>query len=483
VTLSLVVSVVARLVLAAVFLWAGLLKLIALPPARDALSAFGLRGRPAHIIGWVLPFIEIAVALALVWPATAFAGAVVSLLLLSVFTFLIYSTLQRGDAPPCNCFGTVSAKPMDQRTLWRNGVLLLLAAAAVTAGLPDPGPSLVAWAGTGAWGGHLGGALVIVSLGLVIVLIGILQMFRQSLDTQRDLQASVAALERMVDQRAAVPAHRAGAAMEEGLPLGAPAPWFESLHSLLSDGRPLLLFSGNSACGSCTALAPRIRQWAADYRDHLRIVALYDSSSLVARTFGDNVTVIGGAAADIAASYRLQWTPGAVLVDRNARIASPVAFGEEAIASLVTTAASADSNPTMPLARLFDHGDSGLRIGTPAPPIDVVGSAERVLLFWRDSCPHCAGIASDVQRWGRDATRHTSSAELVVVNWSGEPVGIDGVPVVSDPAGKVAQSFGVQGTPSALRIDAEGRIASAVAIGGVNVLALMGLKAQESRPH
>lgn len=479
-TLALAAAVVARVVLAAVFLWAGLLKLMALPPARDALAGFGINGRVGLAVGWTLPVVEIVVALALIWPATALAGAVVSLLLLAAFTALVFVTLRRGAAPPCNCFGAISARPIDRSTITRNVVLTTTAVVAVVVGMSDPGPSLVAWAG----GGAVGGGLVVACASLAIALIGTIQILRQSLDTQRDLQAAVAALERVADQRAAVPAHRAVAAIDEGLPLGAPAPGFESvqadgssvtLDSLLSDGRPLLLLSGNSDCGSCAALVPQVKQWAASHRDRLRIVALYDSASHLARSFGDDVLVIGGGAASIAASYRLHWTPGAVLVDPNGRIGSPVAFGVDAIAALVTTATSTDRDATKPLASLFQAEGTGLPIGSRAPDIEGGGDVDRILLFWRASCPHCAGISADVRQWGAASTRRPST-ELVVVNWSGEPAGIDGVPVVSDRSGLVSQSFGVAGTPSALLIDAGGRVASAVAVGGPDVLALLGVE-------
>ena len=45
-------------------------------------------------------------------------------------------------------------------------------------------------------------------------------------------------------------------------------------------------------------------------------------------------------------------------------------------------------------------------------------------------------------------------------------------PVALDPTFAAARSFGAGGTPSAVLVDAEGRIASGVAVGGQSVLAL-----------
>ena len=66
----------ARLVLAAVFLVAGLAKLADLSGSRQAMRGFGVPGKLADAFGLLLPLAELAIAVALILPLTAWWGAV-----------------------------------------------------------------------------------------------------------------------------------------------------------------------------------------------------------------------------------------------------------------------------------------------------------------------------------------------------------------------------------------------------------------------
>src|SRR6266550_8111485 len=76
---------IARVLLAAVFLVAGLAKLVDLAGSRQALRDVGVPAVLARPFGLLLPLAELAVAVALLLPATAWWGALGALVLLLLF--------------------------------------------------------------------------------------------------------------------------------------------------------------------------------------------------------------------------------------------------------------------------------------------------------------------------------------------------------------------------------------------------------------
>lgn len=124
---------VARLVLAAVFALAGAAKLADLPGSRAAVEGFGVPRALAAPIGTLLPFAELATAALLVPEATAGVGAAAALGLLLAFSVGIASSVARGEAPDCHCFGQLRARPAGPPALGRNFALALLAGFLVVA--------------------------------------------------------------------------------------------------------------------------------------------------------------------------------------------------------------------------------------------------------------------------------------------------------------------------------------------------------------
>lgn len=121
-------AVLAAVVVAAVFVVAGISKL-ARPEAwrRDA-AGLGVPRRSAEVV----PFAEIAVgALLLVgWQRATVAW--VACVLLVAFTLLLGWRLAHGQRPPCACFGSLSSRPIGPGHLVRNSVLVAAAVLAAT---------------------------------------------------------------------------------------------------------------------------------------------------------------------------------------------------------------------------------------------------------------------------------------------------------------------------------------------------------------
>jgi hypothetical protein len=91
----------------------------------------------ARPLAAVVVCVEVAVAVLLAVPATARAGLVLALVLLSAFTVAIAAALRRGETAACNCFGRSTA-PMGVRHLVRNALLLTVAGTGLVTGLGGP---------------------------------------------------------------------------------------------------------------------------------------------------------------------------------------------------------------------------------------------------------------------------------------------------------------------------------------------------------
>ena len=119
----------AALVLAAVFLWAGVAKLLRRDDTQASFSALRLPAPAALAV--VVPIVEIALAAALVLRPAIAAWA--ALALIGAFTAVIWLAIARGIEAPCSCFGTARKEPVSTNEIVRNGMLAGLAVLATAA--------------------------------------------------------------------------------------------------------------------------------------------------------------------------------------------------------------------------------------------------------------------------------------------------------------------------------------------------------------
>ncbi len=99
--------------------------------------------------------------------------------------------------------------------------------------------------------------------------------------------------------------------------------------------------------------------------------------------------------------------------------------------------------------------------------------SDTLVLFWNPGCGFCQRMRDDLKAW--EANEVPGKPRLHVVSTGDSEVNrAEGFksPLALDPNFSVARSFGAGGTPSAVLVDAEGRIASEVAVGAQAVLAL-----------
>jgi peroxiredoxin len=139
------------------------------------------------------------------------------------------------------------------------------------------------------------------------------------------------------------------AAKPLGLPIAAPAPNFElnaytggtiSLKQLLAYGKPLLLIFTNPTCGPCVILFEEIKEWQHAHSEQLTIAlisfgTIKENFVNVARNSLGQVLL--QREREVAEKYGANVTPTAVVVNREGKIASPLAAGADEIRQLLAT--------------------------------------------------------------------------------------------------------------------------------------------------
>ena len=317
--MALVIALV-RLVLSLVFGVAGITKLTDQKGTREAVMNFGAPKGAVPSIAVVLPLMELAIALGLLFSATAWLSALAALFVLGIFVVAISINLAQGKTHECHCFGQIYSRPLGWSTLVRN-VVFALAAGVVIWNRPAFQPPLVptisqALAGLSSWQ-------------LVILIVGV-----------------VAAIGFFLQRLQATPAEQT-VESPTGLPIGSPAPDFElpdyeggrtSLAQLLALGKPVLLIFTNPKCAPCISLFKEISDWQTAHNDQLTIAVLTfgtikDNFVNVARNRLGQVLL--QEKKEVASLYEANLTPTAVIIDTEGRILTNLAAGGDEIRTLL----------------------------------------------------------------------------------------------------------------------------------------------------
>jgi thiol-disulfide isomerase/thioredoxin len=481
-----VLLLTASIALAVVFAVAGIAKMLDHAASRTAARAFGVPDRLAGGVAVGLPLTEVAVALLLVPTASRWWGAIAALALLVLFSAAVARAMARGESPDCHCFGQLHSAPAGWRTLARNVVLVAGAAFVAIASRDDGGPGAFQWAR------HLDGlewALVLLSASLAAALTAGAHVVVHVL---RNYGRVLVRLDRL-DERLRL----AGFGLEEpdempqlGLAPGTPAPVFwlpamdgdrVGLGDLLEPARPLLLVFTSPTCGPCKILMPEVVRWQREYAGELTIALLSDGDPELVRAEAEehgleHVLVDESHAAYEA--YDANGTPSAVLVAADGTIASWLAAGSEWIEALVEqTLGGLGRAPAVPVGADVPAVEGVTLDGDPSTVPQLL-QGPTVLLFWNPGCGFCRAMHADVLAW--EQARPVGARQLVVVSaGDARDVRAEGFesPVLLDPEWAVAGALGADGTPMALLVDAQGRVATRLVTGAPAVLELLGARA------
>lgn len=316
-----ILVVLLRIALSAVFGIAGVTKLLDPRGTRAAVKNFGAPEWLVPSLAVVLPIVELAIAFGLLFVSTAQASALAAILVLALFIIAISVNLAQGRTHDCHCFGQIYSRPLGWPTLARNIVFALFAGFTFWQAQTGRSPGIVstlAELGSAEW---------------IMLIAGV--------------AATAAILFSLSRRQAKSPP--VTSEPPKGLPLDAEAPAFEaaaytggtiSLADLLAPGKPLLLIFTNPKCGPCVALFEEIKDWQHSHSEQLTIALL--SMGTIKENFVNVARnglgkVLLQEKREIAEQYGASVTPTAVVVNKAGRIASPVAAGADEIRQLLTT--------------------------------------------------------------------------------------------------------------------------------------------------
>jgi peroxiredoxin len=243
-------------------------------------------------------------------------------------------------------------------------------------------------------------------------------------------------------------------------------------------GHSTLMLFWNPSCGFCQQMLPELRAWEdapPSGAPKLLVVSTGTREANQAQGLRSPVVLEEGFATGRA--FGASGTPSAVLVDERGAIASPVTVGAQAVLAL------ARGEP--PQAAVVPTAPPERKVGEPAPDFklpDLNGKTVSVadlqgqrtlVLFWNMGCGFCQQMLPDLRAW--DANPPKGAPKLLVIAQGSreESRGLAlKAPILLDHSFRVGPTFGVNGTPMAVLIDADGRIASPPAAGAQPVFNL-----------
>jgi len=350
-----ILLLVARALLAIVFLVAGSAKLLDLRGSQQALRAFGFPHILANPLGILLPLAEISIACLLLPAISAWWASLGAFVLLVIFLVFMSIALARGEKPHCGCFGQLSTEPISSTTLVRNGVLAIIAGSIVFQDPPSAGPSMIHWIAGMTYMQLISSLITALLLGTVCVegwfLVHLLKQHGRLLIRIEDLE------KRLAPSKAEQDFVQPGTIGGFGLPIGRIAPSFQlrdiddkatSLQELQHAEKPIMLIFIDPDCGPCSSLLPEIGDWQRDYADRVTI-ALISRGSVTANRLKASEHGIAHLLVqndfEVAQTYRVQYTPSAVVVRPNGIIGSPLVTGADAIRELIDNIAAVPVSP------------------------------------------------------------------------------------------------------------------------------------------
>jgi thiol-disulfide isomerase/thioredoxin len=253
-----------------------------------------------------------------------------------------------------------------------------------------------------------------------------------------------------------------------------------ALSALRARGKRILLNFTDPKCGPCYELLTDVGGWERVYGNRLTIVTISSGdphqNRMLAQEYGLG-TILLQHEHGIADAFGLQMIPAAVLIEPDGQIFDS-ATGAHAVRQLVASGLGLALPPQeMISVQPLRPGQSIGDLRRPDLEGNLIDLSDRlpmptVLLFWSPGCSHCQDMLSAMREWDTEP----DGPRMVVVT-SGPVVlnreaGLH-APMIQDDEGVLKRIFGVQGTPAAVLIDGQGRVATEVARGVAGVRSLV----------
>jgi len=274
----------------------------------------------------------------------------------------------------------------------------------------------------------------------------------------------------------------------EGLPVGSEAPQFSlsglhgetlTLEDLRSSGNPVMAFFTDPGCGPCNAMLPDVGRWQEEHSDKLTVALISRGEAEENRTKAQehalgNVLLQGDW--EVSEAYEVRGTPSAVLVGADGKVNSSVASGPDAIRGLVAHLL----RPQTPIPVTKNVGEVAPEVKLPdleghTIELEDFRGEQTLVLFWNPGCGFCQQMLPNLKEL--EENRPEGTPKLLVVSAGTEEANRQmglASSVVLDQQFVVGRAFGASGTPSGVLVDAEGKVASEVAVGAQAVLELAG---------
>lgn len=484
-----------RVILFAIFALAGIAKLYDLQGSKKAVKDFGVPDALAKPIAVLLPIAELIVAGLLIFVQTSWFGAIGAAILLAIFIGGMAYQMAKGNAPECHCFGAVHSEPVSPKSLIRNAIFILPAIVLIITGRGQQGLNLFDSTNNVSQKSPM---QIIIGLAVVALLAAVVYFLKQISEQQMQIMRRIEILEFTATEGTKEVAREDVTPPTDGLPIGAPAPEFAladiggkkvSLKNLLTAKKATVLFFVSPTCNPCGALLPEIENWQESLKDKLDFVFISNGKAK------ENAAKLAGKIykkillqndREVAEIYGAKWTPSAILINPDGRIASHITAGDSAIRELFEKIANESAeNGQFLIAGTNGSSKIGQEIptfelndvsGKSLTPADLQGK-QTLIAYWSQGCGFCTRMLDDLRDW--DKTKEQGAPNLLVVS-SGEieaHAEMDlNSPIVLDNERRLAQELGMNGTPSAVLINEKGKIISEVAVGADRIWTLVGRK-------
>lgn len=251
------------------------------------------------------------------------------------------------------------------------------------------------------------------------------------------------------------------------------------LADLLAHGLPTLLIFTDPLCEPCQAILPDVARWQRDYADRVTVAVISRGTVEANRKHlapHEISTVLLQKDMEVIEAFRLVQAPSLVVLQPDGVRVGDAINGDIAIRMRVAAIANAPelrAAPGTDLASMATVIPEQLVMGDPVPDDlraeigpSIPADRDAILLFWSPTCGYCRRMIDDVITWEQHASPDAPSLVLITSSPESE-VRKDGITsaVIADPQRKIAHRFGSHGTPSAMRIEPNGRVVRPMASG------------------
>lgn len=259
-------------------------------------------------------------------------------------------------------------------------------------------------------------------------------------------------------------------------------------------GRRVLLVHWSPDCGFCEQIAPDLAKLEGDLRRRNveTVLVSYgdnESNRRLAEEHGLNSPILLQDTSTQIDAFKTLGTPAAYLLDKEGRVAEPLALGADEV-PLLARRAAARRRPRAERALSESRIErEGLKAGTPAPSFslpDLAGRTvsleqyrgRRLLLVFSDPhCEPCDVLARELA--GRRRERQHNQLDVLMIS-RGEVEenrrkasehAIE-FPIVIQPGWRISKKYGIFATPVAFLVNENGVIEKEVARGTDQILAV-----------